>query len=115
PGGGGGGGVVAAPVTAPVAPPIAAPRAAPCPPPTAPPIAAPAPAPSKPPPTARWPGSYGFVHPASPKTRAAATTPGAIKRFIMFSFRKGRRNNELNAKIVPGCHLYPSHGRAGLG
>ena len=57
----GGRGVVAAPPTAPTAPPISAPAAAPRPPPASPPIAAPAPAPSSPPPTARWPGSYGSV------------------------------------------------------
>src|SRR5205823_8582536 len=87
PGGGycGGGGVVAAPVIAPSAPPVAAPIAAPVPPPAAAPIAAPAPAPSRPPPTARWPGSYGFVHEAMPSTNARAGTISAL--FIEISPR----------------------------
>src|SRR5215472_10293446 len=59
--------------------------AAPFPPPAAPPIAAPAPAPIKPPPTARCPGSYGFVQADKPSANANAIPPGARNAFVMSS------------------------------
>ena len=102
--------MVAAPVTAPVAPPAAAPIAAPRPPPTAPPIAAPAPAPSRPPPTARCPGSYGFVHPANANNIPAAIAPGAIKRFIISPFQNARDTPAVCGTTRRGHRLFPASG-----
>ena len=103
-----GDGVVAAPPTAPSAPPISAPVAAPRPPPAMPPMAAPVPAPNRPPPIARWPGSYGSVQADRPTANPTANAQDEINSLpVPFPPHGCPTSNKPNLSRTTSCSGEP--------